>query len=142
MSCSRVTRPKRIFAKICVSGAKIRQILVLKCKVFSKKIQVGSPEQEKDLKRWVSGAKCGLKMGVFKAARPRTTFQFECSLLPVQIFQCWLKTWMGELHQQRIILNTALKESRNGYIARSFWNPECFAGRVTMYTLLSWSESF
>ena len=54
--------PEQIFAKNCVSGAKNQQKLVLKCEIF-KKMQVGSLEREKCLKRWVSGAKIWSEKG-------------------------------------------------------------------------------
>ena len=52
----------------------------MKCKISLKKMEVGSLELEKDLKRWVSGAKMWPEKGGLEGSTSRTNFQCEVGL--------------------------------------------------------------
>ena len=74
--------------------------LLLKCKIFFQKIEVGSLELENGLKKRVSGAKKWPEKGVLKVVHPLTTLQCDC--------QC---KW----HLFNLSINVDLKDDRQWY---------------------------
>ena len=70
------------FAKICVSGTKNWQKLVLKCQIFSKNPSGGSEAGKRLEKVGLRSENLAWKKGVLRASRPHTTFQCECPPSP------------------------------------------------------------